>query len=204
MFQAAKTFLTEDYDRIMRDIKHKINVYLQIAVGRARFLRNREADVRGSVEQTLRYIAEEMKELGWKEEMPEEFNRLFSLERNEFIDTGSLRYPRRAQRIRRETTAKLQEMTEEDIARAKAAHEREAYNPYSKEKMKLYLEHIMGGEKKLESESLPMADKQDLLCALSAAAYAQENGYRIRPADGYVETNNMLLRRFEIEKEEDE
>ena len=49
-----------------------------------------------------------------------------------------------------------------------------------------------------------MADKQDLLCALSAAAYAQENGYRIRPADGYVETNNMLLRRFEVEKEEDE
>ena len=204
MFQAAKTFLTEDYDRIMRDIKHKINVYLQIAVGRARFLRNREADVRGSVEQTLRYIAEEMKELGWKEEMPEEFNRLFSLERNEFIDTGSLRYPRRAQRIRRVTTAKLQAMTEDDIARAKAAHEREAYNPYSKEKMKLYLEHIMGGEKKIESGSLPMADKQDLLCALSAAAYAQENGYRIRPADGYVETNNMLLRRFEIEKEEDE
>lgn len=203
MFQAANVFLTEDYDRIMRDIKHKINVYLQIAIGRARFLRSRESDVRGSVEQTLRYIVEEMKDLGWKEEMPEEFNSLFALERNEFLDTGSLRYPRKAQRIKRETTAQLQEMTEEDIARAREAHEREAYNPYSKEKMKLYLEQIMGSEKKIDSSQLPLKEKEDLLCALSAVAYAQENGYRIRPVDDYVETNKMLLRRFEIEKEGD-
>ena len=40
MLQATKRFLAEDYDRIMRDIKHKINIYLQIAIGRARFLIN--------------------------------------------------------------------------------------------------------------------------------------------------------------------
>lgn len=37
MIQRTKGFLADDYDRIMKEIKHKINVYLQIAVGRARF-----------------------------------------------------------------------------------------------------------------------------------------------------------------------
>ena len=58
IIQRTKGFLADDYDRIMKEIKHKINVYLQIAVGRARFLRNREMDIRGNVEQTLRYITE--------------------------------------------------------------------------------------------------------------------------------------------------
>ena len=54
MIQATKRFLDEDYDQIMHDIKHKINIYLQIAIGRARFLRNRENDIRGNVERTMR------------------------------------------------------------------------------------------------------------------------------------------------------
>ena len=129
MIQRTKGFLSEDYDRIMRDIKHKINVYLQIAVGRARFLRNREADVRGSVEQTLRYITEEMKELDWKSELPDAMNGLFLLDRHEFIDTGSLRFPRKAQTIRKATYAGLEEITEEDMKKAREAYEREAYKP---------------------------------------------------------------------------
>lgn len=112
MIQRTRGFLSEDYDRIMKEIKHKINVYLQIAVGRARFLRNRESDVRGNVEQTLKYIAEEMQELGWKAGLPEEMGALFLLDRNEFIDRGSIRFPRKAQTIRRQTFAELEKMTE--------------------------------------------------------------------------------------------
>jgi len=203
MLENTKRFLSEDYDRIMRDIKHKINVYLQIAVGRARFLRNREADVRGCVEQTLRYIAEEMEMLGWKEELPEEMGGLFSLERNEFIDTGSVRFPRKSQTVRRETRVELEEMSEEDIQKAKEAQEREAYNPFSKERMKVYLDTVMGQRKNLDCEALPMESKRDLLSSLSAVAYGEENGYIISPMEGYLETNGMILRRFQITKEED-
>ncbi len=203
MLENTKRFLSEDYDRIMRDIKHKINVYLQIAVGRARFLRNREADVRGCVEQTLRYIAEEMEMLGWKEELPEEMGVLFSLERNEFIDTGSVRFPRKSQTVRRETRVELEEMSEEDIQKAKEAQEREAYNPFSKERMKVYLDTVMGQRKNLDCEALPMESKRDLLSSLSAVAYGEENGYIISPMEGYLETNGMILRRFQITKEED-
>lgn len=202
MIQRTKGFLSEDYDRIMKDIKHKINVYLQIAIGRARFLRNREADIRGSVEQTLRYITEEMRELGWKDQVPEEMSALFMLERNEFIDTGSLRFPRKAQTIQKETFASLEEMTAEDLEKAREAHEREAYNPYAKEKMKAYLENLMGEANCISSEKMPMESKRDLLCALSAVAYGEENGYSVRLKDGYEETNQMLLRKFEIVREE--
>ena len=40
LIQSTKRFLTDDYDRIMKDIKHKINIYLHVAVGRMRFIYN--------------------------------------------------------------------------------------------------------------------------------------------------------------------
>ncbi len=204
MVQATKRFLAEDYDRIMRDIKHKINVYLQIAIGRARFLRNRGVDMRGNVEQTLRYIVREMEDIGWKETIPEEMQGLFTLDRHEFMDAGSVRYPRKPQAIKKETVIKLEEMTEADIEKARLAHEKEAYNPYAKEKMKEYLESVMGKNAGISSEDLPMQSKRDLLCALSAVAYSDENGYSVEVLDGYLEVNQMLLRRFDITKEKKE
>lgn len=204
MVQATKRFLAEDYDRIMRDIKHKINVYLQIAIGRARFLRNRGVDMRGNVEQTLRYIVREMEDIGWKETIPEEMQGLFTLDRHEFIDAGSVRYPRKPQAIKKETVIELEEMTEADIEKARLAHEKEAYNPYAKEKMKEYLESVMGKNAAISSEDLPMQSKRDLLCALSAVAYSDENGYSVEVLDGYLEVNQMLLRRFDITKEKKE
>lgn len=204
MIQATKRFLAEDYDRIMRDIKHKINVYLQIAIGRARFLRNRGVDMRGNVEQTLRYIVQEMEAVGWKETIPEEMQGLFTLDRHKFMDAGSVRYPRKPQAIKKETVIELEEMTEADIEKARLAHEKEAYNPYAKEKMKEYLESVMGKNAAISSEDLPMQSKRDLLCALSAVAYSDENGYSVEVLDGYLEVNQMLLRRFDITKEKKE
>lgn len=216
MIQATRNFLTEDYDKIMRDIKHKINVYLQIAIGRARFIRNQDTDVRGSVEQTIRYLAREMKMVGWKDPLGEDLQSLFALEKNEFLDLDSLRYPRKIQRIRKETVSEFQEMTSEDVEQARLAHERESYNPYSKDRMKQYLDRAMEeairksdcvgetetgkGSAVLTSEDLPLSDSEDLLCALSAVAYANENGYTVESADGYVRADHLLLRRFEIRR----
>lgn len=136
--------------------------------------------MRGHVEQTIRVIAAEMNTLGWKEELPESMNGLFLLENNEFIDTDSIRYPRREQMIREATYAELEEMTQEDIDRAREAQEREAENPYSKDKMKNYLEALLGDRTEISSEEVPMKSKRDLLSALSAVAYGSEMGMRYR------------------------
>ncbi|MCM1136379.1 MAG: DUF5716 family protein [Clostridium sp.] len=200
MILASKRFLTEDYDRIMKVIKHKINVYLQVAIGRARFLRNREVDERGNIERTVKYIVEEMRELNWKENLPEGMNGLFTFGTQEFIDRSSLRYPRKQKAIRKAVTAQIEKMTPEDIERSRKAQEKEAYNPFSKEKMKEYLERCMGAGNTLKAEDMPFEDKDDLLAALSAAVYAEENGFEITPAEGYLETNRMLLKRFEIKR----
>ena len=75
-------------------------------------------------------------------------------------------------------------------------------NPYAKDKMKVYLETVMAGNEKIVCEDLPLQSKRDLLCALSAVAYSDENGYEVRLLDGYLETDRMLLRRFDIRKED--
>ena len=202
MILSTRKFLVEDYDRIMKDIKHKINVYLQVAIGRARFLRNRETDERGNVERTVKYIVEEMKELGWEDEIPEELQILFPFEKHIFIDPASLRYPRKQQAIRQTTVTEIEGMTEEDLENARKAQEKEAYDPFSKDKMKEYLRLCMGKRTVLQAEELPMDCKEDMLAALSAVAYGDENGFDIIPQEGYLETNEMLLRRFEIVRRE--
>ena len=198
MIRMAKRFLLEDYDRIMRDIKHKINVYLQVAVGRARFLRSQDVDEKGNVERVVKYIAQEMDELGLKEDIPSQLQALFAFEKHEFIDTSSIRYPRKTKIIRRETVTELEELTEEDIRLAKEEQEREAYNPYSKNRMKAFMDHSMGERRYMVSEELPVHGKEDMLSVLSAVAYGEENGFEIRPLEGYVESEGMLIRRFEV------
>ncbi len=198
MIQATRRFLVEDYDRIMSDIKHKINVYLQIAVGRARFLRNREQDVRGNVEKTLHYLISESEDLGIRETLPSELDDLFLINPNEYLDENSLFYPRKNRVIRTASTEELEELTPEALAAARAAQEKEAYNPYSKDKMKRYLQMQLNGHHELISDTLPMENKQQLLADLASVAYAADNGYRIEPLEGYYETEHMILRRFRI------
>lgn len=202
MIQATKRFLAEDYDQIMRDIKHKINVYLQIAVGRARFIRNREHDIRGNVERTIRYVLEELTDLSLKDNLPGEMNALFTMDRHEFIDIGSIRYPRKNQAIKEPVAAEIEEMTEEALQAAKEAQQREAYNPYSGNLMKLYLEKEMGDSRSIISEELPLNSKNDLLANLSSVAYAKDIGFDIEVLDGYYEANGMILRRFKITRED--
>lgn len=202
MIQATKRFLVEDYDQIMRDIKHKINVYLQIAVGRARFIRNREHDIRGNVERTMRYIMEELTDLSMKDNLPEEMNALFTMDRHEFLDEGSIRYPRKNQTIKEPVMTEIEEMTKEALQAAKEAQQREAYNPYSSDLMKLYLEKKMGDSRSIVSEELPLNSKNDMLANLSSIAYAKDNGFDIEVLDGYYEANDMILRRFKITREE--
>lgn len=202
LIQSTKRFLTDDYDRIMKDIKHKINIYLHVAVGRMRFIYNRGIDIRGSVENTIQYIIEEMQDIGMKDDMPQDMNGLFLLDRNEFIDMSSLRYPRKQQQIRKTTVTDLEEMTEEQIEEARQAQRREAYNPYSREKMKAYVEQLMGEQTSIDSAHIPIRSKNDILASLSAVAYSGENGYVVEVEEGYMETEQMLLRNFTIRKEE--
>ena len=201
LIQSTKRFLTDDYDRIMKDIKHKINIYLHVAVGRMRFIYNRGTDIRGSVERTIQYIIEEMQDIGMKDNIPQDMNGLFLLDRNEFIDLASLRYPRK-QQIRKTTVMEIEEMTEEQIEEARLAQKKEAYNPYSKEKMKTYVEQLMGEQGFIDSTHMPIQSKNDILTSLSAVAYSGENGYVVEVKDGYMETEGMLLRNFTIRKEE--
>lgn len=64
----------------------------------------------------------------------------------------------------------------------------------------LTLEALLGDRTEISSEEVPMKSKRDLLSALSAVAYGSENGYEIQAEDGYLETQQMLLRRFKIER----
>ena len=202
MIQLTKKFLVEDYDQIMRDIKHKINLYFTIAYGRIRFIQNRQHDIKGNVETVIKYIMDDMDEIGLREEMPDEISRLFLIDRHQFIDEGSVRYPGKERVIKKAVETELEELTEEAIEAARKAQEREAYNPYSRNLMKKYIEANMNGRNEITSDELPMETRESLLANLSAVAYSKDNGYSIEILDGYFETENMLLKRFRLKKEE--
>lgn len=200
MIDATKRFLSEDYDRIMSDIKHKINMHLHIAVGRIRFIRNHGTDSRGSVEQVIKLLKESLAKRDIKDSLPEEMTDLFRLDRNEFIDIDSIKFPKKNRGIRKAVVSEIDVLTEEDILAAKLQQEEEAFNPYSKEKMKKYMSELFSYRTELHAEDIPVSSRDELLAAVSAVAYGSENGYEISAEDGYIETNDLLLRRFSVTK----
>lgn len=50
----------------------------------------------------------------------------------------------------------------------------------------------------MSSAEVPLETKEDLLMVLSAAAYAEENGFKIEIEEGYFEAGKMVLRSFRI------
>lgn len=200
MVENTKKFLNEDYDRIMRDIKHKINMHIHIAVGRIRFIRNSGKDAQGNVEQVLKLLRTSIDEGSLLDELSEEMVKLYKFDKNEYIDTASLWSPRKSKVIKKAVTTETETLTQADKDDAITALEKEAYNPYSKKRMKLFLEDRMRGKDEIDSAQLPLSNKTELLSDISAVAYCEENGFDIMVEDGYLETNDMILRRFKIRR----
>ena len=112
-----------------------------------------------------------------------------------------MRYPTKQKVIKKVTIQEYEQLTNEDILKARREQEESAFNPYSKELMKEYLDNQMKNRASLNSSNLPLNSKNDLLMGLSAVAYSIENGYEITSSDEYIEINNMLLRSFDIRRD---
>ena len=95
----------------------------------------------------------------------------------------------------------IEAMTEEQIEAAKLAQQKEAFNPYSIEKMRAYVEKLLAGGDSIDSQNIPLHSKNDLLANLSAVAYSDENGYIVETKEGYMEVGQMLLRNYTIRRE---
>lgn len=198
MFSSIKRFIKDDYLRIMADIKHKLNLYITMALGRLRYLKNHEVDMRGNVERTLKYILNEMNEFDMKDELPNEMAEMIKIYQHKYVDISSIQLPRSRRRIQQQRPVEVEQLTESDIEGMRKLHEREARNPYSKRIAKQYLRVLIGNKGKISSEDIPLGSKEDLLMILSSVAYAEENGFKVEHEDGYIETEHMILKAFKI------
>lgn len=204
MFDAIKKFLKDDYLKIIADIKHKLNLYITMALGRLRYLKNHEVDMRGNVEKTLKYMLDIVEDSRIREELSEEMVELIRIHHNKYIDVRSIRMPQNRRGVRKKSVAEIEVLTEEDLKNFKAIYEKEAKNPYSKEITKQYLKSLMGNHRELTSNKIMLNSKEDLLMTLSATAYAEENGYKLEVGDTYFEVGNMILKSFRITEESNE
>ena len=198
MFGTIKKFLKNDYLRIIADIKHKLNLYITMALGRLRYLKNHEIDMRGHVERTLKYMLDTMTEAGLKEDLPEQMSEMIRINQNKYIDVQSIRMPQNRKRVRQRSVTEIETLTADDLHNLKIAYEKESKNPYSKKITKQYLKKLIGSRHELSSDDVPLETKEDLLMILSAVAYAEENGFKVELEDGYYETGEMILKSFRI------
>lgn len=198
MFLSIKKFLKDDYLRIMADIKYKLNLYITMALGRLRYLKNHEVDMRGNVERVLKHILNEMSNLDMKDEVPDEMSELIRVYQHKYIDVSSIRQPRSRRRMQQQDIIGIDRLTEDDINEMRKIHEHEARNPYSKKITKQYLKKLMGDKGEILSQDVPLDSKEDLLMILSSIAYAEENGFKVVEEEGYIETHDMMLKAFRI------
>lgn len=194
MIGTTKRFLHDDYNKIMDDIKQKINTYIRIAISRERMLKNKGMDMRGCVDETLRSLV-----LCDDFEFAEEKNALFNLQKYEFIDKNSVRYPHAHQSLLQNTQDDFVELSEEELRLKQAELEKESFNPYSKDLMANLLEKISSNGK-ADSSKIELNQKNDLLSSLGAVAYARENGWIIEADDEFEENENYRIRKWSAKK----
>jgi len=200
LYSGIKRFLQDDYIKIMADIKHKLNLYITLALGRLRYLKNHEVDMRGNVERTLKYILTEMKDLDLKKEVPNEMKDFMQIYQHKYIDLASIQHPRNRRQVQKQIMENVEFLSEEDIENMRKIHEQEARNPYSKKVTKAYIKSLIGNKGEISSDEIPLTSKNDLLMALSAVAYAKENGFQVEAEEGYIESNHMLLKAFRVKE----
>lgn len=188
MIDSTKTFLHDDYNKIMEDIKQKINTYIRIAIARERMLRNKGFDLKGCVEQAIRILVQN------DDIKDDDFKNLFRMQKNEFIDTSSLYVPRKTVSLSQNTENEYYELSDEARERQAALLQKEADNPFSKDKMKDYFASFP----KSSAESLE--NKDNVLSTLAALSYAKENGWEITSYDEYVQNDDFKMRKWEAKR----
>lgn len=197
MFNATKRFLSDDYDKIMSDIKRKINIYLTLAIGRARFLLNHDEDMEGYVEQTMKFLIDEY---GDDPDMDLAADELFNMYTQNHIDRKSLTFPKTRRTIERAEATEDVELSDDDIQRARNEQLKEAYDPYAIGKMKNFILTLMGNKQELSARDIPIKQREDMLAVVAAAAYALQNGFDIEVRNGYIGYNGFKLRDFIIRR----
>lgn len=195
MIDSTKKFLHDDYNKIMDDIKQKINTYIHIAIARERMLRNKGLDIRGVVEQTLRILisSEDIAE-------KDEIGALFNVQKFEYIDQSSLMYPHKSQQVLHNTESDYFELTEEELEKQKYILEQESHNPYSKDEMKKYMDELFAQDGIIDNGNFAYSSKDDILKSLAAVSYAKENGYSIESDETYIESENFVTKHWRAKK----
>lgn len=191
-FDRIVSFLNDDYNKIMNDIQRKINIYLNLAVGRARFILDHDENTRGYVSTVIKFLLDN------EDNIIFDPGDLFNLYTQEFIDVYSLRYPRRRRIITEPDVTEVQIMKDEDKEKALEQYRKEAYNPFSKKAMKQFVLKTMGNKTSITAEDFQIDTKSDILSILSSAAYCEENGFELRPIDNHISVNGFILRDFAI------
>ena len=195
MIDSTKKFLHDDYNKIMDDIKQKINTYIHIAIARERMLRNKGLDIRGVVEQTLRILISPENNFD-----KEEIGGLFNIQKYEYVDQSSIMYPHKSQQILHNTESEYFELTQEEIERQKYILEQESLNPYSKDKMKKYMDDLFMQNDIIDNSLFNYSNKEDVLKSLAAVSYAKENGYLIESDGTYIEREKYITKHWRAKK----
>ena len=200
MIDSTKKFLHDDYNKIMDDIKQKINTYIHIAIARERMLRNKGLDIRGAVEQTLRILISS-EENGTDFETLET-GALFNLQKYEYVDQSSIMFPHKSQQVLHNTESDYFELSEEEIQKQKYILEQESLNPYSKDEMKKYMDELFrqSENRVIDNNTFDYSRKEDVLKALAAVSYAKENGYLIETDGTYIESENFITKHWRARK----
>ena len=198
LFETTIRFLSEDYNKIVNDIQRKINIYLNLAVGRARFLLNQDHNTRGNVQQILRSMVEMFNN---GDDDPS-YGMLYDIYTQEYLDQFSIRFPSKQKVIKTATVTEVPDITQADLDRAAAQQLKEINNPYSKEKMKQYVLAVMGDRTEIHADIFPLERKADILSLISAAAYSRQHGFDLTVKSDYIERNGFIIHNFTISRSE--
>ena len=191
-------------DKIIAEIDRKHRFYITNAVSRAKFVLSSDTNQEGKINQILRYLAEDEKELA--ETTTVNLDEYFEMYPQSYIAEDSIRSAMTKRTF--DDVGRLEEdaviSQEEREQKRQAEIERQQKRIFLK-KIDEYVQNLLQERKEMQAKDLPLNDHKEFLYAIYIRIYGENSRvFHIEKLNDRVRTENYEFSNFRIIRKESE
>lgn len=191
-------------DEIIAEIDRKHTRYQKNAVMRAKFLLSTGNNMEGKISQILGAMVNQINEEADRslyEAAPEEWNNIFNLYPQTFIDNESQRTIPVTRKVGNvDELGNELRLTEEERAMYKEAFKEKNETRFSRKNINEYVRKILEGKERVKASSLPITCKRDMIRIIYISLYGNNraNCYTVERSRNKINVNGFEFPDFDI------
>ena len=201
MFDMILDFMDKGYENVYDNIKAKIQHYIEIMIGRFRYLRRLHSmDYGKDIRNTLEIVRIKLEN---GEDISDTDN-IFTLCRQELLDPAQTVRERKSHVVKTQVVKRVERLSQKQKEEIIREMEKKAVSMYDLQHVDAFIRKQMRGTGIMRSWNVPLNTMEEFLYTMASAMYAYKLGYDMEIEPGYGEQNGYSIRRYTISEKEDQ